>query len=954
MPQLTTDINGRRKQLLLNLISAALITVVVLAAFYKTVFQASPISRVYQLGQRDTLFMKYFNEHREGYDASVYQYFVPSHTFLTEQLRHGVIPFWNPLVGCGAPFLADVETAVFWPWRLLLLSLDPLRSWNLLIVANVLNFALGTFLLAKALRLKRFAVIFAALSCAFCPYLIFQSELIGSSASMIPLVMASFVFAQSSRKLLHKILAGMACAVMIISGHPEPSFFGIACASALYILLAAFARDAKASLLVRTARGMLDIATIGIFAFAFSAVLLLPLFELLRNSDCYKLGLTGHRDGVPLNSILINLIHPAYGNSSPYLGLLCIPLSLSAVYYGIRHDRTVQTLTACSLVFTAVMSQLGPLDWLMNSKAFSWFVPKYCWPALLVMMSLLSACGLQYLIAGVQKDWRAAAKCMTAACLLTILSLTALHLAPSLLIAIRQDEAFDHLSIINKFWIRDMIMLTVFPLLICLSKFFSKAQAAIVVAAVTLCTVLSLMPLVKLASPDGRTFKYDLVEPIPFLQKQDARIVSMGRHVFCPSSNFCYGIDNFVPVNVYHPHRFQSFLCAAGVTPEGVNQFFDGRLKPPANLAAVKYVVTPQPVLGSTERLAAPEPLSGNKTISWGEQNELKLQGADLSLFPENRELLGSLRFTVPAARAKELGVQAILQDDKNNVLWLGDIDRLLYQFSKVSDDRKVISIDKDLFVPLPATPSATSLVLQIYDYKLSKYIGSEASKKDPKLALAKCDLDKLAVSSDLIAQVQPSKALRQFKLCRETKSHVRVYENTLAEPLAYIRHSYELAKTEDDSYNKIQSNAFTPATEVLIEAAGKPIENELSSISPASGVPENLKESEAARADRASCKRDNCNKITIEVDTTAPSLLVLCETHYPGWKAYLRQGSKISELTIMRANYLFQAVAVPAGHSTVVFEFEPSGLKIGLALLALGFIALGATALLPRIRQQN
>jgi len=98
------------------------------------------------------------------------------------------------------------------------------------------------------------------------------------------------------------------------------------------------------------------------------------------------------------------------------------------------------------------------------------------------------------------------------------------------------------------------------------------------------------------------------------------------------------------------------------------------------------------------------------------------------------------------------------LQDDKNNVLWLGDIDRLLYQFSKVSDDRKVISIDKDLFVPLPATPSATSLVLQIYDYKLSKYIGSEASKKDPKLALAKCDLDKLAVSSDLIAQVQPAK----------------------------------------------------------------------------------------------------------------------------------------------------------------------------------------------------
>jgi hypothetical protein len=459
------------------------------------------------------------------------------------------------------------------------------------------------------------------------------------------------------------------------------------------------------------------------------------------------------------------------------------------------------------------------------------------------------------------------------------------------------------------------------------------------------------MPLVKLASPNGRTFNYDLVEPLPFLQKQNARIVTMGRHVFCPSSNFCYGIDNFVPVNVYHPHRFQSFLCAAGVTPEGVNQFFDGRLKPSVNLGAVKYVVTPQPVLGSTERLAAPEPLTGNKTINWGEEQELKLQGANLTLFPENRELLGTLRFNVPANRAKELGIQAILQDDKNNVLWLGDIDRLLYQFRKVSDDHKILSIDKDLFVPLPASPSATSLVLQVYDYKHSKYIPSETSKDDLKLALAKCDLDKLAVNSDLIAQIQPSKALRQFKLCEETKSHVRVYENTLAEPLAYIRHSYELAKTEDDAFNKIQSNNFVPSDEVLLEAEGKPIDNAIHSIDPSSAATTNAATDGAAIADHVNLKRDNCNKITIETDTAAPSMLVLCETYYPGWKAYIKHENKTSDLAIMRANYMFQAVTIPAGHSTVVFEFEPSGFRIGLALLALGFITLGAVALLPRLR---
>jgi hypothetical protein len=981
MTQFIDDTNNQKRQLFLNWVIAALIAVVVIATFYRTVFGSQSISRVYQLGQRDTLFARYSTPVREGYDASVYQYFVPSHVFLSEQLRRGVIPFWNPLVGCGEPFLADVETAVAWPLRIALLFLPPLRSWNLLIVANVLNFALGTFLLSRALALRRFAVLYASLTCAFCPYLIFQSELIGSSASMIPLVMASFVRAQASRKFLARALAGLACAVMIVSGHPEPSFFGIACASVLYLLLALSDKTKGSSAGLRLWFSLLDIGIIGAFAFCFSAFMLLPFFELLKNSDCYKLGLTGHREGVPLNSILINLIHPAYGNSSPFLGVLAVPLIFAGLWYGFAGNRFVRALAICSLLFLAIMSQVGPIDLVMNSQLFSWFVPKYCWPSLIVMLTVLSAFGFQYLADEMKKDWRTAAKCVTIGCLFVIICLTAIHIYPSLLEAARQDEAFEHMQVISKYFTRDIILLTAFSITFLVARFLGKAQAAVCVLAVAICTVTTLVPLVKQACPAGRSFSYDRVEPIPFLEQHGDRIVTMGRHVFCPSSNFCYGIDNFVPVNVYHPRRFQNFLSASGITPEGVNEFFDGRLTAMPDLAAVKYVVTPQPVLSDPEAL--PEPGELAQTISWGEDNMLRLSGAALCLYPENRELLGTLRFQVPSERARDLGLQPVLFDDKNSTLWLGEIDRILYLFSKTDRNQGILTLQKDLCVSLPKQAGKVKLALQVFDWKNGKYLqtnnlqtsekarakqmaqiapamlvareAKEGALYSPQneisFVLASCD-SAGRLESDAVRSCKTLTSTRRFRLCQESASHVRVYENTHALQQAYLCHSCRLARNGADSLRIIQSSSFNPQREVVLESGA---------LSLVSGADQGLIESArhsagrtpAADKDELVFHRTNCNRISIDVDAAAPSLLVLTETYYPGWNAAISQGTVWKKAKIMRANYLFQAVLVPAGKSTVVFEFQPGGFLPGILLFALAAVTLLVAAFWGRLRRR-
>lgn len=966
------------RQLLLNLITAALIALVVLGAFDKTVFTGAPISRVYQLGQRDTLYAKYFTAKREGYDASVYQYFVPSHSFLTKQLSSGVIPFWNPLVGCGAPFLADVETAVFWPFRILLLSLPPLRAWNLLIFFNILNFALGTFLLAKTMQLRRYAIAFASLTCAFCPFLIFQSELIGSSSSMIPLVMASFMYAESKGGFLAKALAGLACAIMILSGHPEPSFFGIASASLLLLCLSGFSQTAAEStgpisFLKRLSGAFISIAIIGAFAFCFCAFMLLPFLELLKHSDCYKLGLTGHRFGVPLNSILVNLVHPAYANSSPFLGILCLPLSLCAVVFGFRQDKYVKSLTISSLLLIALMCQLGPLDWLMNSAAFSWFVPKYCWPSLLVMLSLLSAFGFQLLVAEMQKNWRKASLCLVAGSLITVVCLSLIRFIPGLLDCVRQDEAFEHMALINKAWTRDIIILTVLSLTLCASRFLGKAQAAAVVLCVALCSIFSLAPVAKTASPVSAAFNYDAVAPIPFLQEQGERIITMGRHVFCPSSNFCYNINNIVPVNVYHPYRFQRYLISAGVTPEGVNQFFDGRLSSRVDMASVKFVVTPQPVLGESENVAPPQAVKNTAKSSWGEHNDLQLVAAGLLLYPENREIIGSLRLHVPAAQARELGVQAILMDEKNNIRWLGDIDRLVYLFSESPSSANTLELTRDIAVPLPEGKGKMQLLLQVFDWKTNHYLpvsDPTANKSaNEKVVLAECDLESKTLQSPLIESCGIARFPRRFKLMQETDSHLRVYQNNAALPKAYLCHQYQLARNENEALKELENKSFDGTHKVLLEQTGNTKEgsadpSELQAIKNGQSIepdahgaslPAVTDKSLSAVTDKyekLSYKREDCNTVKIDLETKSPALLVLTENYYPGWKATIEKAGSTGELKIMRANYLFQTVLVPSGKSTIRFKFQASGFGIGIALLLLASLATIASAALPRLSQ--
>jgi len=76
-------------------------------------------------------------------------------------------------------------------------------------------------------------------------------------------------------------------------------------------------------------------------------------------------------------------------------------------------------------------------------------------------------------------------------------------------------------------------------------------------------------------------------------------------------------------------------------------------------------------------------------------------------------------------------------------------------------------------------------------------------------------------------------------------------------------------------------------------------------------------------------------SKLLLEINNPDPGYLVIADVWYPGWQAFV-DGEPTS---ILHANYLFRAVALPSGEHEVIIAYQPKGFYWGALVsgLALG-----------------
>ncbi len=185
-----------------------------------------------------------------------------------------------------------------------------------------------------------------------------------------------------------------------------------------------------------------------------------------------------------------------------------------------------------------------------------------------------------------------------------------------------------------------------------------------------------------------------------------------------------------------------------------------------------------------------------------------------------------------------------------------------------------------------------------------------------------------------IFAGIQGLPGKKEELLLQET---IKLYRLRDYLPRAWFVEKYKVLSAEE-TITFLQGQDFHPAQVVILEENPQ-WTGEFASARPFRPVSKN----------QVNLMQEKNNQLKLRVSCTRDSLLVLSDTFYPGWQAYLRplgsdgnSAGRYSPIKILRANYNFRALAMRAGEYEVVFAYEPCSFRVGFfisLLFGLGII---------------
>ncbi len=265
------------------------------------------------------------------------------------------------------------------------------------------------------------------------------------------------------------------------------------------------------------------------------------------------------------------------------------------------------------------------------------------------------------------------------------------------------------------------------------------------------------------------------------------------------------------------------------------------------------------------------------------------------------------------------------LLDFKPPVVEFLQQDKSLYRITTYNaPDEKTFNPNAGMFYDLDDVRGYDSIIPRQYtDYMGLIYPQSELQYNrvapiytDQRQALDSPLLDLLNVKYVLTTQ-----EIESPKYTLVYDGEVRVYRNESAMPRAFSLPA-SCAIVTDDVATALRTH--DPRQHVILEEQGTKLKTQNSKL-----------ETRNCGLQPATITSHTPNEVLIDVELEEPSLLVLADSFFPGWKAFRRpQGTgegEEQELEIYRADGNFRAVSLPAGRWTVRFKYTPMSIKLGL-----------------------
>ncbi len=341
----------------------------------------------------------------------------PMYRFAADSLRQGTIPFWNPHQYAGAPFVADNQSGIFYPFNLLLFFLWPefsYRAIEALVIWHFIFVGMGMYLCLRLMNpgrpLQRPAALLGAL--AFMLSDVFITHIgnlnLIAVAAWLPLSFLGLrraITAEATRlRLIWAIAGGAALGLATLAGHGQMTFM-----AALFLVVYALYE----TLVNRKAWALPLLALLGLVAVALAGIALFPAAETLQHTLRAEFDYERSTNySIPLRALAGLFAPDFYGRGAAfwgdwlrvevgYAGVLTLLLAAAALVW--RPNRQTLFFALAGVFF--LLLALGPHTPLYPLLARSLPVIPFQVPARFVLLldfclAALAALGLDALLSG--------------------------------------------------------------------------------------------------------------------------------------------------------------------------------------------------------------------------------------------------------------------------------------------------------------------------------------------------------------------------------------------------------------------------------------------------------------------------------------------------------------------------------------------------------------------------
>lgn len=763
----------------------------------------------------------------------------------------------------------------------------------------------------------------------------------------------------------------------------------------------------------RLAICMLCLLGTGLITLCLAAPMLFPFLEYLSNSQSYKFA-SGSPTFVSPLALFLCLILPVYGGASAFLGvvaLTCLAAYLlkffswtnNPLVAGRRlalgldqsnpglYERFRFPLLVVTAIVVSLTCKIPPLGWLYKFPPLCFVVTQYFLHIVVLFLAILAAFGFETLIA----RRLSLIKVMVVASMVAVAALSFRRLTR--LFKIEPFSLSYDDTLVAFVFPRDeahlCAALAIALVLLVMTLGRSGKWAKFLPPGLVLLGLASQNLIGQPALPVRPAFSYPKPEPIELVAASGERMVACGEHLFKPNTNLWYGIRDIRMLNALFPSRYLSFAKAAGAQITNIEVRFDLPLSRLLDLAAVKTVLTQCPAFDK-ESLAMEFPHNANLSLPVELGGKVRLSDAATRYLPGQRAVLGQLRFESDsdssadresASRTASVPEQfrVVLRDKDMNLVAVTDIRPIELPSRHATADLpsadRSANLPAALFFSLPVPQAKVpqerlTVALQIFD-AAGKALAAPAGYINTSL-----------LEFEVNAKDFGEPSLGYKLLSESNQSGVRLYMNERACPDAYVVQRVRVVKSADEALSTIGKADFKPWQEVVLEEGESGVATCMKSCqyldapklaAPDSAAPKlpapklpapklaaapDLAAPDTAGAVKSSGKEGDLNRLNYqssrisrprqstvlaEVNLGRNGVLVLTDIHYPGWRAFVDG----RECPVMHGNYLFRAVAVPAGRHLVRFEYWPDGLTVAFVLAFLGLASVSVLWLVPLVR---